>query len=76
MTVDADGENLSWTEYASAGSWDMLEDSAAARPRDVAVQSFTFINPIGQTLRYRKTIASIEQYQSNIKGLKHELQPI
>jgi len=52
VTVSADGEDLSWTEYASAESWDMLEDDPDARPRDVAVQSFTFINPIGQTLRY------------------------
>ncbi len=52
VTIDADGETMSWTQYASAESWDMLEDDADARPRDVGVQSFTFINPIGQTLRY------------------------
>ncbi len=52
ITIDADGERMSWTEYASAESWDMLEDDADARPRDVGVQSYTFINPIGQTLRY------------------------
>lgn len=51
-TINADGEMLSWTNYASAESWDMLEDNTGARPRDVGVQSFTFINPIGQTLRY------------------------
>jgi len=51
-SIDADGEKLSWVEYASAESWDMLEDDADARPRDVAVQSFTFVNPIGQTTRY------------------------
>ena len=55
VTVDADGENLSWTQYASTDNWSMLEDSAASRPRDVGVQSFTFINPIGQTLRYGVT---------------------
>jgi len=52
VTIDADGEALSWTQYASAESWDMLQDDTNARPRDVAVQSFTFINPIGQTTRY------------------------
>ena len=52
ITIDADGEIMSWTEYASAESWDMLEDDTEARPRDVGVQSYTFINPIGQTLRY------------------------
>ena len=49
--ISADGEVLDWTEYASAESWDMLEDDPDARPKDVGVQSFTFINPMGQTLR-------------------------
>ena len=52
VTINADDESFTWTEYASAESWDMMEDDAEARPRDVAVQSFTFINPIGQTTRY------------------------
>ena len=52
VTIDADGEMLSWTQYANPGNWDMLQDSSATRPRDVGVQSYTFINPIGQTLRY------------------------
>lgn len=52
VSVSADGEVMSWTEYASTESWDMLEDDSSARPRDVAPQSFTFINPIGQSLRY------------------------
>lgn len=51
VQIDADGDLLSWADYASAENWDMLEDDADARPRDVGVQSFTFINPIGQTLR-------------------------
>jgi len=51
VSIDADGDLLSWADYASAENWDMLEDDADARPRDVGVQSFTFINPIGQTLR-------------------------
>ena len=49
--INADGDLLSWADYASAENWDMLEDVADARPRDVGVQSFTFVNPIGQTLR-------------------------
>ena len=52
VVIDADGEMLSWTQYANPGNWDMLQDSSATRPRDVGVQSYTFINPIGQTLRY------------------------
>jgi len=52
ITINADDETFSWTEYASAESWDMLQDDSNARPRDVGVQSFTFINPVGQTTRY------------------------
>lgn len=52
ITIDADGEMLSWTEYTNINNWSMLQDDSGARPRDVGVQSFTFINPIGQTLRY------------------------
>ncbi len=52
VIISIDDEQMSWTEYASTESWDMMEDDAEARPRDVAVQSFTFINPIGQTTRY------------------------
>ena len=52
VTISVDGEDFSWNTYASAESWDMMEDDSDARPRDVAIQSFTFINPIGQTLRY------------------------
>ncbi len=55
ITVSADGEDMSWTEYASTESWDMLEDNPDARPRDVGPQSYTFINPIGQSLRYTVT---------------------
>jgi len=52
VTIVADGEELNWQEYASPSSWDMIEDDASARPRDVGTQSFTFINTIGQKLRY------------------------
>jgi hypothetical protein len=52
VTVSADGDEMKWAQYASLDNWSMMEDNAAARPRDVAPQSYTFINPIGQTLRY------------------------
>lgn len=52
VSVEAYGEKFSWTEYANIESWSMNEDDPSARPRDVGVQSFTFINPMGQTLRY------------------------
>ena len=52
VTIVADDEEMNWQEYASPSSWDMIEDDQDARPRDVGPQSFTFINPIGQTLRY------------------------
>ncbi len=51
VTIASDGDMLSWTDYASVDSWDMLQDNIDARPRDVGVQSFTFVNPIGQILR-------------------------
>ncbi|MDH5485199.1 MAG: YeeE/YedE family protein [Gammaproteobacteria bacterium] len=49
-TIDIDGETYSWTSYASDDNWSMLEESK--RPDGIAVQSYTFINPIGETLRY------------------------
>lgn len=52
VTIIADDEEMNWQEYTSPSSWDMIEDDADARPRDTGPQSFTFINPIGQTLRY------------------------
>jgi uncharacterized membrane protein YedE/YeeE len=52
VIINADGEMFSWTQYTNPGNWDFLQSDAGARPRDVGVQSFTFINPIGQTLRY------------------------
>lgn len=49
-SIEADGETYSWTSYASDENWSMLEE--AKRPDGIAVQSYTFINPIGETLRY------------------------
>lgn len=48
--ISKDGEMYSWTSYASNDNWSMLEE--AARPDGIAVQSYTFINPIGETLGY------------------------
>lgn len=50
VTVVAEEDQFSWTEYGSDENWDMFESEE--RPRDIGVQSFTFINPMGQTLRY------------------------
>ena len=50
VTINVDDELNSWTEYASDDVWSMFEDSD--RPRDVGVQSFTFVNPMGQLMRY------------------------
>ena len=52
VTISADGDEMSWASYAGIDNWSMMEDSADARPRDVGPQSYTFINPIGQTLRF------------------------
>lgn len=49
-SIDADGEVFSWTEYASDDNWSMLEENK--RPAGIAVQSYTFINPIGESLGY------------------------
>ena len=52
VTISADGDEMSWAQYAGIDNWSMMEDDSGARPRDVGPQSYTFINPIGQTLRY------------------------
>jgi uncharacterized membrane protein YedE/YeeE len=51
--IDADGDTLSLLGYYN--QWDMLADSDAGKPAAGAVlspQSYTFINPMGQTLGY------------------------
>ncbi len=51
--VDADGEMVSLGEYYE--QWDMLADSDEGKPaagRPLSPQSYTFINPMGQTFGY------------------------
>jgi hypothetical protein len=51
--IDADGDTLSLLGYYN--QWDMLSDSNAGKPAAGAAlspQSYTFINPMGQTLGY------------------------
>jgi hypothetical protein len=50
VTIDSGGEQNSWTQYTSDDVWVMVE--TGERPADVGVQSFSFINPIGQVTRY------------------------
>ena len=50
VTIAAGEDKYSWTQYTGDDVWVMLETKD--RPQDVAVQSFSFINPIGQVLRY------------------------
>jgi uncharacterized membrane protein YedE/YeeE len=53
VAVDIDGEIYSLQSYAQ--QWDFLADSPEGKPADtrpLASQSFTFINPMGQTLGY------------------------
>jgi uncharacterized membrane protein YedE/YeeE len=53
VAIDLDGEEYSLQSYAQ--QWDFLADSNAGKPADtrpLAPQSFTFINPMGQTLGY------------------------
>ncbi|MBT9567131.1 MAG: YeeE/YedE family protein [Thiobacillus sp.] len=53
IKVDADGEIMTLRAYAQ--NWDFYAPADAIRPADInslAPQSFTFINPMGQTLGY------------------------
>ncbi len=53
MAIEADGETYSLASYYE--EWDMLADSDEGKPasgRALSPQSYTFINPIGQTLGY------------------------
>lgn len=53
VAIDLDGEQYSLREYAQ--QWDFLADSPEGKPADtrpLSPQSFTFINPMGQTLGY------------------------
>jgi uncharacterized membrane protein YedE/YeeE len=55
LNIDVDGENYNLSKYYS--EWDMLSDSEAGKPaegRPLSPQSFTFINPMGQTFGYIK----------------------
>jgi len=53
VLIDADGERYSLGGYYT--EWEMLSDSPVGKPaesRPLNPQSFTFINPMGQTLGY------------------------
>ena len=53
ITIDADGEMVSLGGYYE--EWDMLADSDEGKPqqgRPLSPQSFTFINPMAQTVGY------------------------
>ncbi len=55
ITINADDSHYSLSDYYS--EWDMLADSDEGKPatgRALSSQSFTFINPIGQTYGYIK----------------------
>ena len=55
ITINADDSNYSLSEYYS--EWDMLAEDDEGKPatgRALNSQSFTFINPIGQTYGYLK----------------------
>lgn len=50
VTISSGEDKYTWTQYTGDDVWVMIE--TAERPLDVGVQSFSFINPIGQTMRY------------------------
>lgn len=60
-SINADGEFFSWTAYASDDVWSLAEEGKA--PTGVAVQSYTFINPIGEILGY--FVGDIEGMRGN-----------
>lgn len=50
VTISSFGDSTSWAGYVS--QWDFLSDGSSAKPASVGTQSFTFINPMGETLGY------------------------
>lgn len=48
--IDAGGETFTWSGYAEPNNWSFMEEGNP--PRSVGTQSYTFINPVGQTLGY------------------------
>jgi len=53
VLIDLDGEQYSLRDYAQ--QWDFFVESHAGKPADtrpLSPQSFTFVNPMGQTLGY------------------------
>ncbi len=53
LSITIDGEHYSLRSFAQ--QWDFLAESAAGKPADTATlgpQSFTFINPMGQTMGF------------------------
>lgn len=50
VTISSGEDKYTWTQYTGDDVWVMIE--TAERPLDVGIQSFSFINPIGQTMRY------------------------
>lgn len=56
IKVTSDGDQYTLSSYYQ--EWDMLSDSDVGKPlmgRPLSAQSFTFVNPIGQTLGYIKS---------------------
>jgi len=50
VTINMEDEAYSWVQFASTDVWSMMAEGP--QPRAVAIQSFTFINPTGETLGY------------------------
>lgn len=48
--INAGGDTYSWAQYATPNNWSFMEEGSP--PKSVATQSYTFINPVGETLRY------------------------
>lgn len=50
VSISSFGDSASWSGYVQ--EWDFLSDGSSEKPASVGVQSFTFINPMGETLGY------------------------
>lgn len=62
-TITVDGETNSWVRYASNDVWSMMPEAEKSKvPSGVAVQSYTFINPIGEMTGYFVA--------NNVKGMR------
>ena len=68
VQINADGEVMTWTKYASDDVWTMVQE--APRPKSIGIQGLSFINPIGESLGYSADILnSVSALQPRLSSL-------